>query len=59
MEDVEGQLTQIVNEMYANQGVLVIPALRWDVTTSDLLFSKTDGGKENSAASIFWIADGH
>jgi metallo-beta-lactamase family protein len=26
MEDVEGQLTQIVNETYANGGVLVIPA---------------------------------
>jgi metallo-beta-lactamase family protein len=26
MEDVEGQLTQIVNEAYQNEGVLVIPA---------------------------------
>jgi metallo-beta-lactamase family protein len=26
MEDVEGQLTQIVNETYGNEGVLVIPA---------------------------------
>jgi len=26
MEDVEGQLTQIVNESYRNEGVLVIPA---------------------------------